>query len=100
MAPFLDESLIDDADSIAARDTGQTLRALATAGAQVREAITLSGEAGIDRVQAMTVFVKVAEAGGFAGAARQLGMSAPSAATGPRPRPVRCRPTSGPSCST
>jgi glucose/mannose-6-phosphate isomerase len=50
MAPFLDESLIDDADSIAARDTGQTLRALATAGAQVREAITLSGEAGIDRV--------------------------------------------------
>lgn len=32
----------------------------------------------IDRVQAMTVFTKVVEAGGFAGAARQLGMSAPS----------------------
>ncbi len=50
MAPFLDESLIDDPDSIAARDTGETLRALATAGAQVREAITLSDEAHIDRV--------------------------------------------------
>jgi glucose/mannose-6-phosphate isomerase len=50
MAPFLDESLIDDPDSIAARDTGETLRALATAGAQVREAITLSEEAHIDRV--------------------------------------------------
>jgi glucose/mannose-6-phosphate isomerase len=50
MAPFLDETLIDDPDSIAARDTGETLRALATAGAQVREAITLSGEAHIERV--------------------------------------------------
>ena len=50
MAPFLDESLIDDPDSIASRDTGETLRALATAGAQVREAITLSDEAHIDRV--------------------------------------------------
>jgi hypothetical protein len=50
MAPFLDESLIDDPDSIAARDTGETLRALATAGAQVREAITLSDDAHIDRV--------------------------------------------------
>src|SRR3954453_7255103 len=50
MAPFLDESLIDDLDSIAARDTGETLRALATAGAQVREAVTLSEEAHIDRV--------------------------------------------------
>ena len=36
--------------SIAARDSSQTLRALATAGAQVREAITLSTEARIDRV--------------------------------------------------
>jgi glucose/mannose-6-phosphate isomerase len=50
MAPFLDETLIDDPDSIAARDTGETLRALATAGAQVREAVTLSGEAHIERV--------------------------------------------------
>ncbi len=50
MAPFLDETLIDDEESIAARDSSQTLRALATAGAQVREAITLSAEARIDRV--------------------------------------------------
>ena len=41
MAPFLDESRIDDPDTMAARDSGETLRALATAGAQVREAITL-----------------------------------------------------------
>jgi hypothetical protein len=50
MAPFLDETLIDDEESIAARDSSRTLRALATAGAQVREAITLSTDARIDRV--------------------------------------------------
>jgi len=50
MAPFLDESLIDDVDAIAERDSRQTLRALATAGAQVREQITLSREGGIERV--------------------------------------------------
>lgn len=50
MAPFLDETLIDDEANIAARDSSQTLRALATAGAQVREAITLSADARIDRV--------------------------------------------------
>ena len=50
MAPFLDESLIDDPEQIASRDSRQTLRALATAGAQVREAVTLSREAGIERV--------------------------------------------------
>lgn len=33
----------------------------------------------MDRFQAMTVFAKVAEAGGFAGAARRLNMSPPSA---------------------
>lgn len=32
----------------------------------------------MDRLQAMTVFVKVADAGGFAGAARRLNMSPPS----------------------
>src|SRR6478752_6233586 len=42
MPPFLDESLIDDEAQIAERDSRQTLRALATAGAQVREAITLA----------------------------------------------------------
>jgi hypothetical protein len=50
MAPFLDEARMDSEDSIAALDSRQTLRALATAGAQVREAVDLSLEAGIDRV--------------------------------------------------
>ncbi|HET8602391.1 MAG TPA: SIS domain-containing protein [Marmoricola sp.] len=50
MAPFLDESLVDDEAQIARLDSRQTLRALATAGAQVREALTLSQEAGIEAV--------------------------------------------------
>lgn len=50
MAPFLDESLIDDEHEISVRDSRQTLRALATAGAQVREAVTLTHESGIDRL--------------------------------------------------
>ncbi len=48
--PFLDESLIDDEEAVAARDTRQTLRSLATAGAQVRHAVDLSAEAGLQRV--------------------------------------------------
>lgn len=48
--PYLDESGLDDPDELARRDTRETLRALATAGAQVREAVTLSTEGGIDRV--------------------------------------------------
>jgi glucose/mannose-6-phosphate isomerase len=50
MAPFLDEARIDSEDAIAALDSRQTLRGLATAGAQVREAISLAAEGGIDRV--------------------------------------------------
>jgi glucose/mannose-6-phosphate isomerase len=50
MPPYIDESLIDDEAEIAERDSRQTLRALATAGAQVREAITLARDAGIDAV--------------------------------------------------
>lgn len=48
--PFLDESLLDSDEHIAQRDSRQSLRALATAGAQVREAVTLSQEAGVHRV--------------------------------------------------
>ncbi len=48
--PFLDESLIDDEEAIAARDSRQTLRSLASAGAQVRHAVDLSEEAGIHRM--------------------------------------------------
>lgn len=48
--PRLEEAWLDDPDRIAATDTRATLRALATAGAQVRESIALAQEAGIDRV--------------------------------------------------
>jgi hypothetical protein len=50
MAPFLDEARMDSEDAVLALDSRQTLRGLATAGAQVREAISLATEAGIERV--------------------------------------------------
>jgi hypothetical protein len=50
MAPFLDEKRIDNEDACAALDTHGTLRSLAMAGAQVRQALTLSQDAGIERV--------------------------------------------------
>src|SRR5450759_3015793 len=50
MAPLLDEALLNDPDYIAERDSRGTLVALATAGAQVRQAMELSREAGIERV--------------------------------------------------
>ncbi|KRE57146.1 SIS domain-containing protein [Phycicoccus sp. Soil748] len=50
MAPYLDEARIDSEEAIAVLDSHQTLRGLATAGAQVREAISLSAEGGITRV--------------------------------------------------
>ena len=46
--PRLDESLIDDEAAIARLDSRQSLRALATAGAQVREALRLAREAGVE----------------------------------------------------
>lgn len=50
MSPFLDEQRIDRDEAIAALDSRGTLRTLATAGAQVRHALELSTEAGIERV--------------------------------------------------
>src|SRR3954465_10044320 len=50
MSSFFDESRVDSEESIAALDSHQTLRALATSGAQVREALSLAEEAGIERV--------------------------------------------------
>ena len=50
MAPFVDEALLNDPEQMAARDSREVLVALATAGAQVRQAITLSREAGIERM--------------------------------------------------
>jgi glucose/mannose-6-phosphate isomerase len=46
----LDETRLDDPDALADGDSHEVLRALATAGAQVREAVTLAAEAGADRL--------------------------------------------------
>lgn len=50
MAPHIDDALLDDPDELLRKDSRQTLRALATAGAQVRESVLLAEEAGIDRL--------------------------------------------------
>ncbi len=50
MTPALDPARLDDPDRIAAVDRRGSLRALATAGAQVRTALVHAAEAGIDRV--------------------------------------------------
>lgn len=47
--PFIDEAWLDDPEQLSKRDSRDTLRALATAGAQVREAVTLAHEAGVER---------------------------------------------------
>ena len=48
----LDEQLLDDADALAAADPSGSLRALASAGAQVRTALGAAGDAGIVRLTA------------------------------------------------
>lgn len=50
MAPHIDDALLDDPEELQRKDSRETLRALATAGAQVRESVTLADEAGIDRL--------------------------------------------------
>ncbi|QFG68010.1 SIS domain-containing protein [Ornithinimicrobium pratense] len=51
--PYIDEALLDDLDELQRKDSQDTLRALASAGAQVREGLTLAHEAGIDRLATM-----------------------------------------------
>ncbi|MFK5689672.1 SIS domain-containing protein [Ornithinimicrobium sp. LYQ92] len=51
--PYIDEALLDDENELARKDSRETLRALASAGAQVREAVTLTQEAGIERLATM-----------------------------------------------
>lgn len=51
--PYIDEALLDDENVLARKDSRDTLRALASAGAQVREALTLTREAGIERLASM-----------------------------------------------
>lgn len=46
----LDETVLDSADKLIAADPGQMLRAVATSGAQVREAAALAADAGLERL--------------------------------------------------
>lgn len=46
----LDEQLLDDADALVASDPSGSLRALASAGAQIRSALNAATEAGIVRL--------------------------------------------------
>jgi glucose/mannose-6-phosphate isomerase len=46
----LDESVLDSSDKLVAADPGEMLRAVATSGAQVREAATLAAEAQVSRL--------------------------------------------------
>ncbi|MFC0359054.1 SIS domain-containing protein [Kytococcus schroeteri] len=66
--PFVDEAVLDDPDHLARCDAAGTLFALATAGAQVRQALTLAEEAGIERLASAhrPRAVLVAAAGGSA----------------------------------
>ncbi|HEY5335424.1 MAG TPA: tobH protein, partial [Mycobacteriales bacterium] len=41
---------LDDVDAVEAVDTGQMLRAVASSAAQVREAVALTADAGLDRL--------------------------------------------------
>src|ERR687889_507094 len=50
MASAVDEALLDDGDALLAADPSGRLLALATAGAQVREVMARSEEAGVRRV--------------------------------------------------
>lgn len=50
MAPYIDDALLDDTEELQRKDTRDTLRALATAGAQTREAVALAGESGVERL--------------------------------------------------
>ena len=46
----LDETVLDSADKLIAADPGEMLRAVATSGAQVREAAALAADAGLSRL--------------------------------------------------
>ncbi len=52
MSPYVDEAILDDPAALAAADTDGMLRAVATAGAQVREAVLRTGEADLGAVVA------------------------------------------------
>lgn len=72
----LDELRMDDPDALAAGDSREVLRALATAGAQVREAVTLATEAGATGLTERPRSVLVASLGGSALVGDVLGLLA------------------------
>ncbi len=47
---ILDEAVLNNVEQLAAGDPGEMLRALATSGAQVREAAALAAEAGLEQI--------------------------------------------------
>jgi hypothetical protein len=87
--PQIDEALLDDVEELQRKDSRGTLRALATAGAQTREALTLSHEGGIDRLGAgeRPRSVLVAALGGSAVVAQVLELLAEPGS----PVPVQAR---------
>ena len=48
----LDDSVLDSAEQLTAGDPGEMLRAIATSGAQIREAATLAADAGLEVIAA------------------------------------------------
>jgi len=85
----LDEQLLDDADALAASDPSGSLRALASAGAQMRSALTAASDAGVVRLagDGRPRAVIVASLGGSAVVGDVLTMLAGSAS--PVPMSVR-----------
>lgn len=71
---YVDESVLDDADRLAAADPGGLLRHLATGGRQIRETWRITQEAGVDRlaVDGRPRAVLVVGTGAAAGAAEVL----------------------------
>ena len=67
---MFDESRLDDEPTLAALDRSDTLRALASAGAQVRRSLSAAADAGLDRLRDLDPRgVVVAAAGGSAAVA-------------------------------
>ena len=56
--PWVDESALDDPDALRALDTRDSLRSLASAGAQVRRAIVSAQEAGASAPPAVSAQVR------------------------------------------
>ena len=69
---MFDEARLDDEGALASLDSGDTLRALAGAGAQVRRTMSAAGEAGLDRLRDVEPRGVVVAAAGGSGAVADL----------------------------